>query len=107
MTFRDAELRSEYVQDQEESVRASLEQDLESAPFRSATEHAPATTVNPIMSNPLLTTELKTHSKDGRPGRKRIFIEQTGTSMPKTAEDALSDTFYGGLGHAHNGVNVA
>lgn len=90
--FRRAELRSDVAQELKENLKAACEPDTESPPFKPTTEEATARAVNPSISNPLITGERKNTMREiAIQESKRIFVVDSGTSMKKTVEDALSD----------------
>lgn len=108
-TFIQAELRSEAVQELEKNLGASLESDIDKGlPFKPTIGQDPTLAFNSSIFIAVITTARKDARREVSIEKaRRIFTEQTGISMQKEAEEALSKVFFGGFEEAKAGFKNA
>lgn len=107
-TFRNSEFKEEAVQDQENSLEAALESDIESPLFKMDTGHATAPAINPSLSKPPLTLKpINTMRKMDYEESKCIFAVEAGPNVKTSAKEAPSDIFYVVIDEANTGLKIS
>lgn len=106
--LREAELRNEALQKSGESLEAAFERDNEGPPFKLIVGRIPAPAAHLSMSSPSIAPQQRNAMRPmTQEEAKCIYAEETGPSMQKGTEEALSDIFFTGFEEAKSGFNTA